>query len=256
MADWNSSLYLKFEKERTQPAIDLANRINVVAPKRIVDLGCGPGNSTAQLKKRFPTAEILGVDSSPNMIEKAKTDYPELEFEVLDVNGDLSAFNGQFDVVFSNACLQWLPDHQTLLPKLMKLLKKGGELAVQMPENKDERLFQIVDEVAEDKKWGFDTNISEGNIIPAPSEYFDILSSCSTDFSIGETYYHHEMPDAEAMLDWIRSTRLRPYLNALDDGKKSEFEAEILKQTKKDYQLQKNGHMILKFKRLFFVAKK
>lgn len=108
MADWNSAQYLRFERERTQPAIDLVNRIGVEKPKKILDVGCGPGNSTAVLAKRFPDANILGVDNSENMISAAKKNYPDLDFELCDVSCDLSSLDHDFDIVFpmhaSNGC--------------------------------------------------------------------------------------------------------------------------------------------------------
>lgn len=125
MVDWNSEQYLKFKAQRTQPAIDLAARLEG-SPRNIIDLGCGPGNSTRALKNRFSEAHIIGADSSENMIEKARADNPDLEFSLLDLNGDLSAFNGKFDVVFSNACFQWVKNHHELLPRVFGLLKPGA----------------------------------------------------------------------------------------------------------------------------------
>ena len=133
MPNWNPIQYEKFLKDRTQPAIDLANRLEEFAPNSILDLGCGPGNSTKVLKDEFPTAKIIGADNSDEMLEKAKGLYPDIEFINLDANGDLHEVNEKFDIVFSNACIQWLPNHNELLPKLMTLLKPNGILAIQIP---------------------------------------------------------------------------------------------------------------------------
>ena len=133
MLDWNPEQYEKFIKDRTQPAIDLANRLEVREAKRILDLGCGTGNSTKILKDKFPDAMVIGADNSDEMLAKAKKTHPDIEFIHLDVGGDLGEVKGKFDIVFSNACLQWIPNHEILLPKLMSLLRQGGVLAVQIP---------------------------------------------------------------------------------------------------------------------------
>ena len=114
MSDWKPSLYLKFEKERTQPAIDLVNRIEIKSPKRIIDIGCGPGNSTKVLQEKWEKAEIIGIDSSSAMIEKAKENYAGIDFIQYDASSDLS-FLGKFDIIFSNAAFQWIPDNHLLI---------------------------------------------------------------------------------------------------------------------------------------------
>lgn len=131
MSDWNSKQYTKFEKERTQPSVDLISRLDI-SPKTVLDIGCGPGNSTNRLYERFPSAEIIGIDSSENMLETARKSYPNLKFEKCFVPDGLEKF-GKFDLIFSNACLHWIPNHGELLPKLVERLNDGGVLAVQMP---------------------------------------------------------------------------------------------------------------------------
>ena len=149
MSDWNPKQYLKFEAQRTQPSLDLAMRLRRYAPKSILDLGCGPGNSTAVLREVFPDAALCGLDSSQNMIDKARAAHPALSFRL----GDVQALEGTYDLLFSNACLQWLPDHRRLLPHLMHSLNDGGVLAVQIPMNPDEPLFRIIRQTAADPKW-------------------------------------------------------------------------------------------------------
>ena len=135
MGSWNAGDYLKFGTERTQPAVDLAGRIGLSSPASVLDVGCGPGNSTQVLQARFPEAEIIGIDSSEEMLQAARENLPGLEFLSCDVSCELSALNRRFDVVFSNACIQWVPDHPALLKNLMGLLNPGGVLAVQTPMN-------------------------------------------------------------------------------------------------------------------------
>lgn len=153
MSDWNSKQYLKFAAKRTQPAIDLANRLTAHAPARVLDLGCGPGNSTAVLKKYFPAAELLGVDNSPAMIEQAKQDYPDLSFRLFDANDSFHDLGDQWDVIFSNACLQWVPDHQTLLVKLLDALTDNGELAVQIPLQTKAPFHALLRQIVTSERW-------------------------------------------------------------------------------------------------------
>lgn len=137
MADWNPLQYLKFETQRTQPARDLLMRLKAYTPHTVADIGCGPGNSTAAVAECFPNAELIGIDSSPNMIEKAEAKYPELKFRLCNA----LELEGKYDLLFSNACLQWIPNHAILIPALMSKLNEKGVLAVQMPMNSQEPLF-------------------------------------------------------------------------------------------------------------------
>ena len=150
MSDWDSSQYLKFEKQRTQPARDLLVRLKAYKPHTVADIGCGPGNSTSAIAECFPNAELIGIDSSPNMIEKAKTRYPKLKFKLCDA----LELEGKYDLLFSNACLQWIPNHTILIPALMNKLNEKGVLAVQIPMNDEEPLFQIIQEVRQNPNGG------------------------------------------------------------------------------------------------------
>ena len=108
MPKWNPDQYERFIKDRTQPAIDLVNRLNISDPQNILDLGCGSGNSTIILKEKFPYSKVIGADNSDEMLEKARSIYPEIEFIKLDANGDYRDLDERFDILFSNACIQWL----------------------------------------------------------------------------------------------------------------------------------------------------
>lgn len=129
--DWNPDLYLKFNKERTQPSIDLVSRILVDNPSKIIDIGCGPGNSTQVLVQRWPHSKIFGVDNSPAMIEKAQNDYPNQNWEILDAGKD--EFPDTYDIIFSNATIQWIPNHAELFRKLFHNLNEKGLIAIQTP---------------------------------------------------------------------------------------------------------------------------
>ena len=254
MGDWNSIQYLMFENERTQPAIDLVNRIYIDDPKKIIDIGCGPGNSTQVLAQRFPNAYILGVDNSPNMIEKAKRDYPNLDFKNCDVGNDLSMIDNDFDVVFSNACIQWIPNHNQLLKNMIGLLRTGGILAVQTPMNYQEPIHKIIGEVSTNENWKSEFINPRTFYNLTQSEYFDLLSEISSEFSMWETIYCHKLKSHKDIMDWYRGTGLRPYLNILSDEKKKYFEQDIFDRVIEEYPIQKNGNIIFRFPRFFFIA--
>ena len=252
MTDWNADQYLKFMNQRTQPAVDLAMRIIDSKPRRIADIGCGPGNSTYVLKKIFPDAELLGIDLSSEMIEKARKDYPDIEFRVCDA----LALAGKYDLLFSNACLQWIPDHDTLLPSLMDKLSDGGILAAQVPINEEEPLFKLIKETAAEPEWGLQDVALPPNQTLAPQEYFDILAGCSSSFDLWETKYYHVLDSHKALVEWVKGTRLRPYLAFLGETAGKEFEKVITDRVKRSYPVRKSGDVVFGFRRLFFTAKK
>lgn len=256
MADWNAEQYLKFEQERTLPSKDLIQRIALDAPQRIIDIGCGPGNSTAALYARFPRAWIMGIDNSPAMIETAAAQYPHLHFQLCDAACGFDGLGSAFDLVFSNACIQWVPDHPALLRNMMGLLRPGGVLAVQTPMNYAEPIHQIIGEVAGSARWKkyFDSPRIFYNLKPAA--YFDLLSEIASDFQMWTTTYYHRMPSHQSIMEWYRGTGLRPYLNALDREQRACFEAEIFREVQKAYPVQANGEVIFRFPRLFFTAVK
>ncbi|HEY8423308.1 MAG TPA: trans-aconitate 2-methyltransferase [Clostridia bacterium] len=252
--DWNSQQYLKFAAERTQPAVDLANRINLKNSKKILDAGCGPGNSTQVLYEKYPETYILGVDNSPQMIDAAKKNYPYMDFKICDIAKDLNQLDNDFDIVFSNACIQWVPDHDRLLKNLIGLLNPGGVLAVQIPINFDEPIHIIIQQTAALPEWKEYFPQSTKRNVLKPSEYYDILSDISREFYIWETIYYHAMKSHNDILEWYKGTGLRPYLSVLPENKKAEFENQIMERLIQAYPKQKNGDVIFRFPRLFFIA--
>lgn len=253
MTSWNSEQYLKFQRQRTLPAIDLAKRIPLEHPSSVLDIGCGPGNSTSVVRERFPKARVLGVDSSENMLQKARESYPELSFQLCDITTDLDRL-GTYDVIFSNACLQWVPDHGRLIPSLLGRLNENGVLAVQIPMNGREPLLQIMDEVVAQPRWGLSSIPIKANGALTPEAYFDLLSCHAGSFDLWETVYYHSMPSVEAMVEWIKGTRLRPYLNALDQAGAESLEREIARRAASVYPTRANGEILFKFRRFFFIA--
>lgn len=256
MPEWNALQYTKFLKERTQPAIDLANKINLSAPNEIIDIGCGPGNSTHVLYERFPRAHITGVDNSESMLQQAKINNPKLDFKFFDARTDFPTLKQKFDVVFSNACIQWIPDHKNLIQEMMSILKNGGILAVQTPMNYKEPIHMIISELVSSKKWKnkfiqprIFYNMTQG-------EYFDLLSSVSSDFSMWETIYYHKMDSHRNIIEWYKGTGLRPYLEVLNETDAKSFINEVYREVSKAYPKQANGEIIFRFPRFFFTAVK
>ena len=153
MFGWNANQYQKFEAQRTLPAMDLAHAIPLSSVKSCLDVGCGIGNSTAVLQQQFPEAQILGVDSSENMLQTARNQHPQAEYQLLDAGTELPSLNCTFDVVFSNACIQWIPQQNQILSDMMGLLNPGGVLAVQIPQQAKHPVQQILQQMAKSEPW-------------------------------------------------------------------------------------------------------
>lgn len=251
MTEWNAEQYLKFAGERTRPALDLAARIPVETPRRIVDIGCGPGNSTEVLAHRFPGAHILGVDNSEEMITAARTAHPRLEFAICDASTELETLGTGFDVAFSNACIQWVPDHPALLPRMLALLRPGGVLAIQIPHNFDEPIHRIIKEVSGVWLHGRNPRIF---YTLTPGEYYDLLAPVASSFCMWHTTYFHVMRSHEDIMEWYRGTGLRPYLALLPEVERPAFEREIFESVAAAYPKQKNGDILFRFPRLFLLA--
>ena len=199
---------------------------------------------------------ILGADLSQNMIEKAKSDYPDLDFMIFDAAKDFEKLDGKFDIVFSNACIQWVPNHKKLLSDMMNILNPKGIMAVQVPNQMEMPVNSIVSRVVHSDKWQDKFNSEREFYNLKEEEYFDLLNRISSDFSMWKTVYFHRMPSQESIVEWYRSTGLKPYFEVLDETDKKEFEKDILTQVKKQYPTQRNGEVIFRFNRLFFIAEK
>jgi Trans-aconitate methyltransferase len=260
MADWNPAQYLKFADERTQPSIDLTSRIRLQKkPHKILDIGCGPGNSTHILAQQFPHACIIGIDSSENMIQVAKSTSIDLEadldFMICDAATGLPSLETDYDIVFSNAAIQWMPRHDELLRNMMGRLKPGGVMAVQTPLLEKHPLHRIIRGVTNREKYkgSFSKNIHRRNNLSS-QEYAIILSDIAERFDIWETTYYHIMPSYRDILEWFRATRLRPYLAALSPDRVPEFEADLLDAFARSMPTLENGTILMPFPRLFFTA--
>jgi trans-aconitate 2-methyltransferase len=254
--DWNPELYLKFKEERTQPARDLAARINVENPENIIDVGCGPGNSTNVLFCKWPESEIIGIDSSTSMIESARNNYPDIEWRIEDVTK--METKEKYDIIFSNATIQWIQNHEKLISELVKMLKDNSALAVQVPLYHNMPISQAIEGVSLNKKWKKQTGRANDDFTFHSSDYYyDILSGKVKSISMWETSYFHIMPSHQTIVEMIKSTGMRTFLDKLDTTEeKIEFEKDVLKEITKVYPAQKNGNVLFPFKRLFFIGYK
>ena len=247
MPDWSAAQYLEFEAERTRPARDLLAAVPVAAPRRVVDIGCGPGNSTGLLVRRWPDAEVTGLDSSPDMLEKARARLPEVAFARADARA--WAPEEPVDVIFANAVFQWLPDHIEVMRRLMTHLAPGGALAVQMPDNLAEPSHRLMREAAEAMPFAGRLAGAARDPLPPPSAYYEALSPAFG----GDRHLAHALQPsaagAEAIVEWFRSTGLKPYLDPLDEAEQADFLAAYLARIRQAYPPMSDGKVLLRFPR-------
>ncbi len=228
--------------------------MQVVDPVDVVDLGCGPGNLTRLLAEIWPTARVRGVDSSAAMIEAARRDVPEVEFELADLR-DWVARGEDVDVVISNATLQWLPDHLELLPAIVERVRSGGWLAFQVPANFDEPSHTIRGELAAESPYADHTR---GVAVPdshEPDAYLDVLARGGCEVDVWETTYLHVLTGEDPVFTWVSGTGARPTLQALPDDLRPRFEAEFKARLRAAYPDRGYG-VVLPFRRIFAVGRK
>jgi len=256
MADWNPSLYLRFEDERTRPARDLLGRVPLDGVTHAVDIGCGPGNSTELLAERWPDADILGIDTSDAMLADARKRLPSARFE----KGDALHWHAVRapDVIFANAVMQWVSGHAALLPRLLAQAAPAGVLAVQMPDNLEEPSHRLMRETALLGPWA--PKFGEGGrlrerILPG-EDYYNLFAGQASLIDIWRTTYFHVLDDAAAIVSWVRATGLRSYLDLLDESEQPQFLEDYTARIAQAYPPRSDGKVVLAFPRIFIVAKK
>jgi trans-aconitate 2-methyltransferase len=259
MASWNPTQYGTFLDWRTRPSRDLAQRINITAPRKIIDLGCGPGNSTAVCAERWPGASILGLDSSPEMIAAARAAQPDGRWAV----GDIGEWalqplkpGEQVDLIFSSAALQWIDDHGIVFPRLLERLSPDGILAAQMPAY-DAIPNQTMREMAASerwRKWFPDGRAREWRSHPLEF-YYAALARRAKRLDLWATDYLQIMPDVDGIVEWYKSTGLRPYLDRIEnEEQRQEFLAEYRSRLDALYPTSEAGGVPFLFRRLFIIA--
>jgi len=251
---WSATQYSKFEAERTRPVRDLVAAIPRDDVGLAADLGCGPGNSTQVLQARYATAAITGMDSDADMIAAARKRLPGALFEQAKVEDWMPT--RPLDVILANASLQWVPDHDTLMPRLIAALAPGGCLAVQMPDNLDEPVHVIMREIAADGPWAAAlANASKARGSRKNAEWYYRLLRPHAGVDIWRSTYHHPLAGgAEAVVEWFRGAGLRPFLQPLDADMQARFLERYLARIAKAYPALPDGTVLLPFPRLFFVA--
>ena len=262
MPTWSPDQYLKFAEERTRPCRELAERIAVPSVHRVIDIGCGPGNSTEVLAARWTEAEITGLDNSAEMIGTARKAQPARRWVVGEIaewaaRADGKEDGGNFDVVFSNAALQWLPDHATLYPRLLARATPGGAFAAQIPGNFDAPAHEIMRNITKLPAWRHRFpagSLREWHAHDA-AFYYDVLAPHATRVDVWETEYLHVLADAEALVEWYKGSGMRPFLDLLaSDAERAQFAREYLERIRVAYPQRPDGRVLFPFRRLFFVA--
>jgi trans-aconitate 2-methyltransferase len=252
MADWSPSTYLKFEDERTRPARDLLAQVPLTGPKTVIDMGCGPGNSTELLAERWPEARLTGLDSSPNMLAEARKRLPAASFATADATTWTP--DPGTGLVFANAIYQWVPGHLTQLPRVLEALPPGGVLAVQMPDNMAEPSHVLMRETAADGPWAAQLADAARQPLPPVRTYYDALKPVASHLDIWHTAYNHVLEGPEAIVEWVKSTGLRPFLDPLTPEHREAFLAQYLARIAEAYPRTTDGKVLLRFPRLFIVA--
>jgi trans-aconitate 2-methyltransferase len=253
---WSAQQYVKFEDERTRPARDLFAQVPLADATRAYDLGCGPGNSTELLVERFGAGNVIGLDSDDNMLAAATKRLPGSEF----LNADLNTWTPEqpADLLYANAVFQWVSDHIAVLARLMDHLKPGGVLAVQMPDNLTEPSHVLMEETGAAGPWApaFEGGRVRRAVLPSPAAYIDALMPKSVRVDVWHTIYYHPLANAEAIVEWVRATGLRPYLDAAGAKHAEAFAADYTARIAAAYPPMADGRVLLRFPRLFIVAVK
>ena len=265
---WDPKTYLAFGAERTRPAADLLARIPLEHPRRVADLGCGPGNSTALLRARWPEAEIDAIDFAPEMLADARKSGVDARF----IQADIAAWtpDGAYDVIYSNAALQWLENHESLLPRLMSFVRPGGMFAVQVPRNFEEHCHVLLRRAVGDPRWSAELKeVRDWWNVLEPETYFDLLQRGAprapsvqsaakppgaSSVDLWETRYFHVLAGKDPVFHWMMGTGLRPFAAALKSPLKEEFLEHYRGLLAAAYPPRPGGQTIHRFLRLFFVV--
>ncbi len=252
---WDPAQYLKFAGERTRPALDLLSRVPVESPATVVDLGCGAGNLAPLILARWPQAKLTGVDSSPEMLAKARAEYPGAQF----VQGDIARWRpgSPVQVLYSNAALHWLDGHARLIPGLLDAVAPAGFLAIQMPRNFGAPSHTTIVQAIEQGPWRAKLEpFLRREPVAAPGEYWRMLSDRAASLEIWETEYLQVLTGDNPVAEYTKGTWLKQFLDRLDDAEKAAFEADYRRRVAAWYPPQADGRTLFAFRRLFIVAQR
>lgn len=255
-AQWDPNQYQRFSDERSRPFFDLVGRVPDDDVRTVADLGCGPGNLTSTLVLRWPEASIVGVDNSTEMLAAAAKLPPQSQLHF--VSGDIATWQPEqpLDRLISNAALQWVSDHPTLIPRLVSFLAPRGILAVQMPYNFDEPTHTVLEELLTQEPW---VSIlgprKQQYFVQTPAWYADTLHNLACTVDLWETVYYHVLTGPNAVLEWVKGTALRPTLSRLNEVQQQEFLTSYGEKTRAAYPPGSHG-TLFPFRRLFFVGRR
>jgi len=253
--EWKPDDYLRFEDLRLRPALDLLAQIPLENPTYITDLGCGPGNVTPFLRRRWPGADITGLDSSAAMLMRAKAEHQHLGVTWQQTDVRTWAAPVPQDLIYSNAVLHWIDDHAALFSRLMSVLRPGGVLAVQMPNQFNEPSHTLMREVARSGPWAETlTPLLRAAPVADTGAYYDWLQPLSTQLKIWETTYTQTLEGEDPVLDWISSTALKPLLEALDIDVRTAYRTALAGELRRAYPKRPDAKTLFPFRRLFIVA--
>ncbi len=250
---WNPDQYLKFAAPRLRPAVDLLAAVPAVQPQLVYDLGCGAGNVTKLLAQRWPAAHMVGVDDSASMLARAAAELPQARW----VQQSLAQWRAErpADVIYSNAALHWLPGHRSLFPSLMAQLAPGGVLAVQMPRNFGAPSHTLIAQTVLAGPWRaqLEPLLQPAPVAP-PEFYYDVLAPMVARLDIWETEYLQVLEGEDPVKEWTKGTWLKQFLDALEEPRRSAFEADYAARLRSAYPRRPDSKTLFPFRRLFLVA--
>jgi trans-aconitate 2-methyltransferase len=241
---------LDFNDHRSRPFHDLLARVGATAPRGVVDLGCGPGHLTSLLAARWPDATITALDSSAEMVAAA------LERGIDAVQADVADWmpDPDTDVVITNAVLQWVPDHQRLLPLWLAVLPTDAWFALQVPGNFSAPSHDLIREVLDEPRWSGQAVVRDALAVPEPIGYAEVLADAGADVDVWETTYLQHLSGSDPVLTWISSTALRPVRDAMGDDDYTAFRADLAPRLRAAYPARPDGSTWFPFRRIFAVA--
>ena len=251
---WDPSQYMKFADHRIRPAIDLLNRVELTHPSTIYDLGAGAGNITKILASRWPQARVTGIDESKEMLSDKKL-ATKIDWQVRDIRSWCP--ENPVDLIFSNAALHWLPDHERLFPKLMSFVTSGGIFAVQMPTNFNAPSHLAISEAVHSGPWRSKIErLLNPSPVKTPDFYIKLLMPMCDLLDVWETEYQQILFGDNPVKEWTKGTWLKPLLDALEEPERSYFEEYYAEIVSRSYPKETDGSTVFPFRRLFLIAKR
>ena len=256
LMQWQPEQYDSFSNERSAPISELLHAIPQHNYKKIYDLGCGTGAAISQLQERWPEAEIIGIDSDAEMLTTAKLNHPEITFKQCDILTWVESTSVTEDtLIFSNAALHWLDNHQTLFPKLLALVENNGCLAVQMPNNWQEPSHVEMIKLAKSEPYKSQLlSLIRENPVHSEAEYIQLLLPITNYLRVWEVTYVHKLSGTDPVLNWLKGSSLKYYLDGLSSELHHDFLKQLAETLAKSYEKDADTNTNFPFRRIFIVA--